>query len=39
MLNLNVGHQALWVSMQSDAESDPVVNWSWESERVMESIE
>ena len=32
-------HRALWIPMRPDAGAAPVVNWNWESESVMESID
>ena len=32
-------HRAIWISTPSDAGAGPVVNWSWENESVMESID
>ena len=36
---LDALHRAIWISPPSDPEAGPVVNWSWENESVMESID
>ncbi len=32
-------HRSVWIQPPSDAGSGPVVRWSWENERVTESVQ